>query len=159
MCNWFQNKSPTHTFAVDCETWHCKWAAPCYFNGASPTGSLRWGYCLQWHLACEGLYGPWHENAFRIIVPLWGEYINHQLIPLITAQSYEHCVFLCCKSEQAVEQTTSVCWFEMPWHSYDATVIALILFKERCILQSSFDDRPCQVAVFGNNQSPWIIHA
>ena len=57
MCNWFQNKSPTHTFAVDCETWHCKWAAPCYFNGASPTGSLRWGYCLQWHLACEGLYG------------------------------------------------------------------------------------------------------
>ena len=56
MCNWFQNKSPTHTFAVDYETWHCKWAAPCYFNGASPTGSLRWGYCLQWHLACEGLY-------------------------------------------------------------------------------------------------------
>ena len=56
MCNWFQNKSPTHTFAVDCETWRCKWAAPCYFNGASPTGSLRWGYCLQWHLACEGLY-------------------------------------------------------------------------------------------------------
>ena len=51
------NKSPTHTFAVDCETWHCKWAAPCYFNGALPTGSLRWGYCLQWHLACEGLYG------------------------------------------------------------------------------------------------------
>ena len=40
MCNWFQNKSPTHTFAVDCETWHCKWAAPCYFNGASPTGRL-----------------------------------------------------------------------------------------------------------------------
>ena len=56
MCNWFKNKSPTHTFAVDCETWHCKWAAPCYFNGALPTGSLRWGYCLQWHLACEGLY-------------------------------------------------------------------------------------------------------
>ena len=56
MCNWFTNKSPTHTFAVDCETWHCKWAAPCYFNGALPTGSLRWGYCLQWHLACEGLY-------------------------------------------------------------------------------------------------------
>ena len=60
MCNWFKKKSPTHTFAVDCETWHCKWAAPCYFNGALPTGSLRWGYCLQWHLACEGLYwdGP-----------------------------------------------------------------------------------------------------
>ena len=63
MWNWFQNKSPTHTFAVDCETWHCKWAAPCYFNGASPTGSLRWGYCLQWHLACEGLYG---DQAFKI---------------------------------------------------------------------------------------------
>ena len=56
MCNWFQNKSPTHTFAVDWETWHCNWAAPCYFNGASPTGSVRWCHCLQRHLACEGLY-------------------------------------------------------------------------------------------------------
>ena len=56
MCNWFQNKSPTHTFAVDWDTWHGNWAAPCYFNGASPTGSARWGYCLQRHLACEGLY-------------------------------------------------------------------------------------------------------
>ena len=36
--------------------WHGNWAAPCYFNGASPTGSARWGYCLQRHLACEGLY-------------------------------------------------------------------------------------------------------
>ena len=57
MCNWFQNKSPTHTFAVDWDTRHGNWAAPCYFNGASPTGSARWGYCLQRHLACEGLYG------------------------------------------------------------------------------------------------------
>ena len=56
MCNWFQNKSPTHTFAVDWDTWHGNWAAPCYFNGALPTGSARWGYCLQRHLACEGLY-------------------------------------------------------------------------------------------------------
>ena len=56
MCNWFQNKSPTHTFAVDWDTWHGNLAAPCYFNGASPTGSARWGYCLQRHLACEGLY-------------------------------------------------------------------------------------------------------
>ena len=56
MCNWFQNKSPTHTFAVDWDTRHGNWAAPCYFNGASPTGSARWGYCLQRHLACEGLY-------------------------------------------------------------------------------------------------------
>ena len=56
MCNWFQNKSPTHTFAVDWDTWHGNWAAPCYFNGASPTGSARWGNCLQRHLACEGLY-------------------------------------------------------------------------------------------------------
>ena len=56
MCNWFQNKSPTHTFAVYWETWHCNWAALCYFNGASPTGSVRWGHCMQRHLACEGLY-------------------------------------------------------------------------------------------------------
>ena len=58
MCNWFQNKSPTHTFAVDWESWHCNWAAPCYFNGASPTRSSQWGHCLQRHLACEGLYVP-----------------------------------------------------------------------------------------------------
>ena len=38
------------------DTRHGNWAAPCYFNGASPTGSARWGYCLQRHLACEGLY-------------------------------------------------------------------------------------------------------
>ena len=63
MCNWFQNKSPTHTFAVDWDTWHGNWAAPCYFNGASPTGSARWGYCLQRHLACEGLYSARHWNA------------------------------------------------------------------------------------------------
>ena len=56
MCNWFRNKSPTHTFVEDWETRHCNWAAPCYFNGASPTGSSRWGHCLQRHLACEGLY-------------------------------------------------------------------------------------------------------
>ena len=56
MCNWFQNKSPTHTFAVDWDTWHGNWAAPCYFNGALPTGSARWDNCLQRHLACEGLY-------------------------------------------------------------------------------------------------------
>ena len=63
MCNWFQNKSPTHTFAVDWDTWHGNWVAPCYFNGAAPTGSHRWDNCLQRHLACEGLYGchilPW----------------------------------------------------------------------------------------------------
>ena len=58
MCNWFQNKSPTHTFAVDWDTRHGNWAAPCYFNGASPTGSARWGYCLERHLACKGLYSP-----------------------------------------------------------------------------------------------------
>ena len=65
MCNWFQNKSPTHIFAVDCDTRHGNWAAPCYFNGASPTGSARWGYCLQRHLACEGLYmlnNEWHPG-------------------------------------------------------------------------------------------------
>ena len=28
-------KSPTHTFAVDWDTWHGNWVAPCYFNGAS----------------------------------------------------------------------------------------------------------------------------
>ena len=67
MCNWFQNKSPTHTFAVDWETWHCNWAAPCYFNGASPTGSSRWGYCLQRHLVCEGLYGL-QQNIFTLLI-------------------------------------------------------------------------------------------
>ena len=66
MCNWFQNKSATHTFAVDWETWHCKWAAPCYFNGASPTGSARWGHCLQRHLACEGLYSLHHHTVTDI---------------------------------------------------------------------------------------------
>ena len=68
MCNWFQNKSPSHTFAVDWDTWHGNWAAPCYFNGALPTGSARWDNCLQRHLACEGLYATpdwrwfWHAN-------------------------------------------------------------------------------------------------
>ena len=66
MCNWFQNKSPTHTFAVDWDTWHGNWAAPCYFNGASPTGSARWGYCLQRHLACEGLYGTVREGTLTL---------------------------------------------------------------------------------------------
>ena len=47
ICHWFQNNSPIHTFAMDCETLHCNWAAPCYFHGASSTGSSRWGYCLQ----------------------------------------------------------------------------------------------------------------
>ena len=56
MCNWFQNKSPTHTFAVDWDTGHGNWAAPCYFNGASPTDSPRWCNCLLRHLAYEGLY-------------------------------------------------------------------------------------------------------
>ena len=53
MCNSFQNKSPTHTIAMDWDTWHGNWAAPCYFNGASPTGSPLWCNCLQRHLACE----------------------------------------------------------------------------------------------------------
>ena len=66
MCNWFQNKSPAHTFAVDWETWHCNWAVPSYFNGASPTGSPRWGHCLQRHLACEGLY-----NLLLRIATIW----------------------------------------------------------------------------------------
>ena len=62
MCNWFQNKLPTHTFAMDWDTWHGNWAAPCYFNGALPTGSPLWCHCLQRHQACEGLYwliSPW----------------------------------------------------------------------------------------------------
>ena len=33
MRNWFQNQSPTHTFAVDWDTWHVNWVAPCQFNG------------------------------------------------------------------------------------------------------------------------------
>ena len=65
MCNWFQNKSPTHTFAVDWDTWHGNWVAPCYFNGASPTGSHRWDNCLQRHLACEGLYMQICDAAVR----------------------------------------------------------------------------------------------
>ena len=60
----FKNKLPTHTFAVDWDTWHGNWAAPCYFNGASPTRRPRWGNFLQWHLACEGLYWIWAVYAY-----------------------------------------------------------------------------------------------
>ena len=67
MCNWFQNNSPTNTFAVDWDTWHCNWAGQCYFDGASPTGSSRWCYCLQRHLACEGLYKDYRVHIFRNI--------------------------------------------------------------------------------------------
>ena len=52
MCNWFQNKSRIHTFAVVWDTWHVN----CYFNGASPTGSPRWSHYLQRQLACEWLH-------------------------------------------------------------------------------------------------------
>ena len=71
MCNWFQNKSPTHTFAVDWDTWHGNWAAPCYFNGALPTGSAWWDNCLQRHLACEGLY-PSGITCCGFIGPKYG---------------------------------------------------------------------------------------
>ena len=65
MCNWFQNKSPTHTYAMDWDTWHGNWAAPCYFNGAAPTGSPLWCHSLQRHLACEGLY--WHQVVIALV--------------------------------------------------------------------------------------------
>ena len=52
MCNRFQNKSPTRIFAPDWDI------SSCFFNGASPTGSPRWGHRLQRRLlACERLYG------------------------------------------------------------------------------------------------------
>ena len=70
MCNWFQNKSPTHTFAVDWDTWHGNWVAPCYFNGAAPTGSHRWDNCLQRHLACEGLYTE-HKICRKSLRSIW----------------------------------------------------------------------------------------
>ena len=82
MCNWFQNKSPIHTFAVDWETWHCNWAMPCYFNGASPTGSPRWGHCLRQHLACEGLYCQ-HSCETQLLLMLdeltWAYDQKHQV--------------------------------------------------------------------------------
>ena len=58
MCNCFQNKSPTYTYL--------QWIGilgmlselhQVISMGASPTGSPRWGHCLQRQLACEGLYG------------------------------------------------------------------------------------------------------
>ena len=45
-----------HIFAVDWDTWHVNWVAPCYFSGTSPAGSPRWVNCLQCQLGCEGLY-------------------------------------------------------------------------------------------------------
>ena len=81
MCNWFQNKSPTHTFSVDWDTRHGNWAAPCYFNGASPTGSARWGYCLQRHLACEGLY--WAHNRGRKWLHPKGNHHPQEIKPLV----------------------------------------------------------------------------
>ena len=88
MCNWFQNKSPTHTFAVDWDTWHGNWAAPCYFNGASPTGSARWGYCLQRHLACEGLYSDDLNLVATgyLMVPFIADRINGATVMLATFQ-------------------------------------------------------------------------
>ena len=56
MCNWFQNKSPIRIFAVDWGVWHVNGAASCYFNGALPTGSPRWGQRLRRQLAYGGLY-------------------------------------------------------------------------------------------------------
>ena len=56
---------PHHTFAMDWDTWHDNWAAPCYFNGASPTGSPLWCNCLQRHLACEGLYSIIHDDVLK----------------------------------------------------------------------------------------------
>ena len=52
----FKTNHPPTTSAMDWDAWYGNWAAPCYFNEASPTGSPRWGHCLQRHLACEGLY-------------------------------------------------------------------------------------------------------
>ena len=57
MCNWFQNKSPTHTFAVDWDTWHVNWVAPCHFNGGfANRKSPVTRRLAQRQLACEGLY-------------------------------------------------------------------------------------------------------
>ena len=93
MCNWFQNKSPTHTFAVDWDTRHGNWAAPCYFNGASPTGSARWGYCLQRHLACEGLY--WNNmarlNSFIYTSGHCRRWRSRMEVKIMTVSLFVHC--------------------------------------------------------------------
>ena len=37
---------------MDLDIWLVNWATPCYFNGASPTGSPQWG--LRWkHHLCD----------------------------------------------------------------------------------------------------------
>ena len=55
----FKTNHPLQIFAVDWDTWYVNWVAPCYFYGALPTGSPRWGNCLQRQLACKGLLFSW----------------------------------------------------------------------------------------------------
>ena len=76
MCNWFQNKSTTQTFAVDWDTWHVNWVALCYFNGASPTESPRWGHGLQGQLVCEGLYGDFHVKDKTVARPSYLQHVD-----------------------------------------------------------------------------------
>ena len=47
---------------MDLDTWYVTWVAPCCFYGASPTGSPRWGNCLQRQLACKGLLFSWKRR-------------------------------------------------------------------------------------------------
>ena len=63
------------------DTWHGNWVAPCYFNGAAPTGSHRWDNCLQRHLACEGLYILPEFKELSCILVIYAiydfKYLNH----------------------------------------------------------------------------------
>ena len=74
MCDWFPNTSHTHIFAVDWDIWRVNWFAPCYFNGASPTRSPRWGHCLSAALG----------SAWRTLLPICKRTIKHKYpVPII----------------------------------------------------------------------------
>ena len=139
MCNWFQNKSPTHTFAVDWDTWHGNWAAPCYFNGASPTGSARWGYCLQRHLACEGLYTWWRHQmeTFCALLalcagnsPVPGEFPAQRPV----ARSFD--VFLDLGLNKRLSKQSWIWWFEAPscplWRHCNETAGNALVHTQHC---------------------------
>ena len=130
MCNWFQSKSPTHTFAVGWDTWHGNWAAPCYFNGASPTGSPQWGNCLLRHLACDGLY------TLRV-------YVTIPKCCVVISDSFCRglnmgCVWPCSKHKQASHRDQpnwgfpgcrwcGGCWLKPIWHVNDVDSLPGIL--------------------------------
>ena len=123
MCNWFQNKSPTHTFAVDWDTWHGNWVAPCYFNGAAPTGSHRWDNCLQRHLACEGLY----DTSRHIGDKNW---IQQVLVGLLSSFPINYT----CYHYTSVGKYCNLCvqtveWCQLAWGTMETRFVYFLIVK------------------------------